>query len=111
MADRYDVAVIGGGPGGYAAAIRCAQKGASVALVEKGTMGGTCLNVGCIPSKALLASVHFLTQAKHAQPHGPGNQGTITPNWPKMGSAKRRHCQRLYQRRYGPGAKQQHQHL
>ena len=84
MAETFDVVVIGGGPGGYAAAIRCAQKGASVALVEKKTMGGTCLNVGCIPSKALLASAHFLTQARHANLMGLDIQGAITPNWPKM---------------------------
>ena len=84
MADRVDVVVVGGGPGGYAAAIRCAQKGASVALVEKKTMGGTCLNVGCIPSKALLASAHFLTQAKHASLMGLEIQGAVIPNWPKM---------------------------
>lgn len=51
---QYNVAVIGAGPGGYVAAIRAAQLGASVAIVEKQYMGGTCLNVGCIPSKALL---------------------------------------------------------
>lgn len=84
MAEMVDVMVIGGGPGGYAAAIRCAQKGASVALVEKKAMGGTCLNVGCIPSKALLASVHFLTQAKHANLMGLEIQGPIRPNWAKM---------------------------
>ncbi len=84
MADMFDVVVIGGGPGGYAAAIRCAQKGASVALVEKKAMGGTCLNVGCIPSKSLLASVHFLTQARHANLMGLEVQGTIKPNWTKM---------------------------
>ena len=84
MAERFDVVVIGGGPGGYASAIRCAQKGATVALVEKKSMGGTCLNVGCIPSKALLASVHFLTQAKHANLMGLDIQGTICPNWPKI---------------------------
>jgi len=88
MADTFDVVVIGGGPGGYAAAIRCAQKGASVALVEKKAMGGTCLNVGCIPSKALLASVHFLMQAKHANLMGLEIQGTITPNWSKMVARK-----------------------
>ena len=88
MANTFDVVVIGGGPGGYAAAIRCAQKGASVALVEKKTMGGTCLNVGCIPSKALLASAHFLTQAKHANLMGLDIQGAITPNWPKMVARK-----------------------
>ncbi|GCE19633.1 dihydrolipoyl dehydrogenase [Dictyobacter kobayashii] len=51
---HYDVAVIGAGPGGYVAAIRAAQRGAKVAIVEKQYMGGTCLNVGCIPSKAML---------------------------------------------------------
>ncbi len=75
MADSFDVVVIGGGPGGYAAAIRCAQKKASVALVEKGDMGGTCLNRGCIPSKALLGSVHFLTLAMHANLMGLGRRG------------------------------------
>src|SRR5579859_3417531 len=51
---QYNVAVIGAGPGGYVAAIRAAQLGASVAIVEKQYLGGTCLNVGCIPSKAML---------------------------------------------------------
>ena len=54
--EKFDVTVIGGGPGGYPAAIRAAQIGASVALVEKGPLGGTCLNWGCIPTKALIAS-------------------------------------------------------
>ncbi|TVR97614.1 MAG: dihydrolipoyl dehydrogenase [Rhodospirillales bacterium] len=65
MADgRYDVVVIGGGPGGYVAAIRAAQLGLSVACVEKrGALGGTCLNVGCIPSKALLQSSHHYEMA------------------------------------------------
>src|SRR5438046_10165736 len=52
--NHYDVAVIGSGPGGYVAAIRAAQLGAKTAIVEKQYMGGTCLNVGCIPSKAML---------------------------------------------------------
>src|SRR5258708_23059390 len=51
---QYNVAVIGAGPGGYVAAIRVAQQGAKVAIVEKQYLGGTCLNVGCIPSKAML---------------------------------------------------------
>ena len=52
---KYDVIVIGSGPGGYVAAIRCAQLGMKTAIVEKNpTLGGTCLNIGCIPSKALL---------------------------------------------------------
>lgn len=55
----FDVVIIGSGPGGYVSAIRCAQLGFKTAIIEKyATLGGTCLNVGCIPSKALLASSH-----------------------------------------------------
>jgi len=57
MDDHYDVVVIGGGPGGYVAAIRAAQYGARVALVEKDALGGTCLNRGCIPTKAMVTAV------------------------------------------------------
>ena len=60
----YDVVVIGGGPGGYVAAIRAAQLGGRVALVERGALGGTCLNVGCIPTKALL---HAAAAVQHAE--------------------------------------------
>src|SRR6056297_2071067 len=64
--DQYDVAVIGSGPGGYVAAIRCAQLGMKTAIIEKyDTLGGTCLNVGCIPSKALLDSSEHFYQAEH----------------------------------------------
>jgi dihydrolipoamide dehydrogenase len=87
MSENFDVAVIGGGPGGYAAAIRCAQKKATVALIEKAEMGGTCLNRGCIPSKALLGSAHFLTIAKHAQLMGV-EVGAVKPNWAKMQARK-----------------------
>jgi len=71
MANSYDLIVIGGGPGGYAAAIKAAQLGMSVACIEKRVgkkgpaLGGTCLNVGCIPSKALLDSSHKYTEAQH----------------------------------------------
>ncbi|WP_371060414.1 dihydrolipoyl dehydrogenase [Rhodosalinus sp. 5P4] len=62
----YDVIVIGSGPGGYVAAIRCAQLGFKTACVEgRETLGGTCLNVGCIPSKALLHATHQLHEAEH----------------------------------------------
>lgn len=88
MAEHYDVAVIGGGPGGYAAAIRCAQRGIKTVLVEKAEMGGTCLNRGCIPSKALLGSAHFLTLAKHASLMGVDIAGSIRPNWAKMMARK-----------------------
>ncbi|MGE5202666.1 MAG: dihydrolipoyl dehydrogenase [Acidobacteriota bacterium] len=67
MAESYDVVVIGGGPGGYVAAIRAAQLGMKAACVEmRGSLGGTCLNVGCIPSKALLQSSEKFAEAKHA---------------------------------------------
>lgn len=63
---QFDVTVIGSGPGGYVAAIRAAQLGFKTAIIEKyPTMGGTCLNVGCIPSKALLDSSEHFSQAKH----------------------------------------------
>src|SRR5262245_51062805 len=73
MADNasYDLVVIGAGPGGYVAAIRAAQLGLKTACVEKEYLGGTCLNVGCIPSKALLDSserYHFIKH--HADKHG-----------------------------------------
>uniref|UniRef100_A0A1I8BXS8 dihydrolipoyl dehydrogenase n=1 Tax=Meloidogyne hapla TaxID=6305 RepID=A0A1I8BXS8_MELHA len=61
-----DLVVIGSGPGGYVAAIKAAQLGMRTVCVEKNeTLGGTCLNVGCIPSKALLNNSHFYHMAKH----------------------------------------------
>ena len=70
--NQYDVTVIGSGPGGYVAAIRCAQLGLKTALIEKyPTLGGTCLNVGCIPSKALLdSSEHYHNAHSVFQEHG-----------------------------------------
>ena len=62
----FDVAIIGGGPGGYVAAIRAAQLGARVALVEKDRLGGACLHRGCIPTKALLRTAEALLESKHA---------------------------------------------
>src|ERR1041384_4466788 len=64
--ETFDLVVIGAGPGGYVAAIRASQLGLKVAVVEKrATLGGTCLNVGCIPSKALLQSSHLFEEAGH----------------------------------------------
>ncbi|MCL4158543.1 UNVERIFIED_CONTAM: hypothetical protein GTU68_038725, partial [Idotea baltica] len=64
MSDNYDVVVIGGGPGGYVAAIRASQLGLKVACVEmRGSLGGTCLNVGCMPSKALLHATELFDEA------------------------------------------------
>jgi dihydrolipoamide dehydrogenase len=88
--NQYDVAVIGSGPGGYVAAIRCAQLGMKTALIEKySTLGGTCLNVGCIPSKALLDSSHHYEDAvKHFQDHGIEIPGEVKINLEKMISRK-----------------------
>jgi len=82
----YDVAIIGSGPGGYVAAIRCAQLGMKTAIIEKyTTLGGTCLNVGCIPSKALLDSSHHYEDAvKHFEEHGIEISGEIKVNLEKM---------------------------
>ena len=70
--EKFDVTIIGGGPGGYVAAIRCAQLGMKTALIEKyPALGGTCLNVGCIPSKALLdSSEHYYNAVHHFTEHG-----------------------------------------
>ncbi len=87
MAEKFDVAVIGSGPGGYAAAIRAAQRGATVAIVEKDLIGGTCLNRGCIPSKTLLASAHTLLSIKNARLMGIDTQ-PATPNWPNIQKRK-----------------------
>lgn len=66
MPDRYDLVVIGGGPGGYVGAIRAAQLGLTVALVEREKLGGTCLHVGCIPTKAMLHTAEVLEHLKDA---------------------------------------------
>ncbi len=70
MADNYDIIVIGGGPGGYVAAIRAAQLGFKTAVVEKSHLGGICLNWGCIPTKALLRSAEIYHYMEHAKDYG-----------------------------------------
>ena len=70
MTKQYDAAILGGGPGGYVAAIRLAKLGKKVALIEKDKVGGTCLNRGCIPTKALLHSAEVYGQALHAAQYG-----------------------------------------
>ena len=66
----YDVVIIGGGPGGYVAAIRMAQLGLKTALVERDRVGGVCLNRGCIPTKALFAATELLARAKEGSDFG-----------------------------------------
>jgi dihydrolipoamide dehydrogenase len=87
MAERSDVVVIGAGPGGFRAAKTCAQRGASVAVIEKEFIGGTCLNWGCIPSKVLLASAHALLSAKNAD-HIGLEVTSAAPNWQKIQQRK-----------------------
>ena len=88
--NSFDVVVIGSGPGGYVSAIRSAQLGMKTAIIEKySTMGGTCLNVGCIPSKALLDSSHHYEEAtKNFSNHGINIEGKISLDFGKMISRK-----------------------
>ena len=81
----FDVVIIGSGPGGYVSAIRCAQLGFKTAIIEKySTLGGTCLNVGCIPSKALLSSSHHYSEIAHFADHGIEVSGEVKVNLEKM---------------------------
>ncbi len=84
---RFDVVVIGAGPGGYVAAIKAAQNGKSVALVEKSFLGGTCLNVGCIPTKTLLANAQVMHKIKKAEEYGI-TTGPVTFDFLKMKTRK-----------------------
>lgn len=81
---EFDVLVIGGGPGGYVAAIRAAKNGAKTALVERKEIGGTCLNIGCIPTKTLIAGVDVYHKARHAMEFGVKISGEVSPDWEAM---------------------------
>ena len=70
MAERFDLIIIGSGPGGYVAAIRASQLGLKVACVETEALGGVCLNIGCIPTKAMLTSALLVNEMKDAEKHG-----------------------------------------
>ena len=85
---NFDLIVIGAGPGGYVAAIRAAQLGMKTAIVDKEFLGGTCLNIGCIPSKALLDSTHRLSEARHQLADHGINTGEIKVDLAKMLSRK-----------------------
>ena len=88
MAREFDVVVIGGGPGGYVAAIKAAQAGKSVAVVEANQLGGTCLHRGCIPTKALLKAASVYQTAKHGSDYGV-ETGDVTFNLEKVQQFKR----------------------
>ena len=81
---KYDIIVIGSGPGGYVAAIRAAQLGKKVAVVERAEAGGVCLNWGCIPTKALLKSAQVYNYCKSAEHYGLNFAGEVRPNLEKI---------------------------
>lgn len=81
---KTEVLVIGGGPGGYVAAIRAAQNGKKVTLAEREWIGGTCLNIGCIPTKALLAAADTLRTVHHASDFGIQIDGAVSFDWNAM---------------------------
>lgn len=89
MIETYDLAIIGAGPGGYVAAIRGAQLGAQVALVERERVGGICLNHGCIPTKALLYSAEVLRLAREGEKYGVLGAAEARPDFARMQERKR----------------------
>ncbi len=86
----FDVAILGGGPAGYVAAIRGAQLGGRVCVIEPENLGGTCVTWGCIPTKTLIASAHVLKMARRAKEFGVIIDGTIRPDFPGMMARKDR---------------------
>lgn len=97
MAKEYDLVIIGGGTGGYVAAIRASQLGLQVAIVEKEKLGGTCLHKGCIPSKALLRSAEVFRTTQHASDFGVENTSGATLNFLKVQERKQAIVNQLFQ--------------
>lgn len=91
---KFDIAVLGAGPGGYPAAIRAAQLGATVALIEAKEVGGTCLNRGCIPSKALIAGAEFAHRVKEGGEFGIETSG-ISINYARLARHKDQVVERM----------------
>lgn len=83
QAKEHDIAIVGGGPGGYVAALRAAQLGANVAVIEKDRLGGTCLNRGCIPTKALAKSAEAFLEVRHSSDFGVETSG-VQVNFSRM---------------------------
>jgi dihydrolipoamide dehydrogenase len=94
MKQRYDIAILGAGPGGYVAAIRAAQLGKTVALVEKDRVGGTCMNWGCIPTKHLLHETRRFSDM-HRNPFLSGPVSDVGCDWPSVQAEKRKRVNRL----------------
>ena len=95
QSEPFDIAVLGAGPGGYIAALKAAQMGARVACVEKHYLGGTCLNYGCIPSKALLASAQLKHDLDHADAWGLELAGPTKVAWDRIQARKDKVVQTL----------------
>ncbi len=95
MSESFDVAVLGGGTGGYVAAIRAAQLGLSVAIIEKEKLGGTCLHKGCIPSKALLRSAELYATMKESSEFGIDTEG-VSLNFPATHARKNKIVDQLH---------------
>ena len=93
MAYDFNVAVLGGGPGGYEAAIRCAQLGLKTCLVEARELGGTCLNRGCIPTKALLHGAEVYEAAKEGGVYG--ISGALRLDYAKLAAFKNERVDKL----------------
>jgi len=91
---NYDILVLGGGPGGYVAAIRAAQLGARTALIEERELGGTCLNRGCIPTKALVESARAFSTARRGAEFGFASS-EVRPDYARMSQRKDEVCARL----------------
>jgi dihydrolipoamide dehydrogenase len=95
LADRFDVVVLGAGTGGYVAAIRAAQLGLSVALVERDKLGGTCLHIGCIPTKALLHTAEIYQQARDGANSGVTVKG-LELDWATANERKQKVVDQLF---------------
>jgi len=97
MMIQADIAILGGGPGGYVAALRAAQLGAQVTLIEEKAIGGVCLNVGCIPTKALLRSAEVYRAFRQAEAFGLRVEGNVMPHWPAIQARKESIVRQLVQ--------------
>jgi dihydrolipoamide dehydrogenase len=84
MATHYDCVIVGSGPGGYETAVRASQLDMDTAIVEKNKLGGVCLNVGCIPTKALLKSAEVMDESNHLSDFGLELDGSVTANFPQV---------------------------